>query len=274
MIGVRAHDFGKHTIEELPKILKESGYEAAQLALPRAFVGIDSYEDIRLSHLDKIRQTFEENQIKIAVFSCYQDISNPDEEIRSKAVECIKKCLMYSVEVGASCVGTETSWPALTRKEKSIRYPYMLDSMRRIIEEAQRIDAVLAVEPVHRHPLEDMAAVMDLVDRIADPKHLKIIFDPSNVLDTTKAIEQKTYWMEWLSAIAPYVDIFHIKDFVPDEAGGYRLTPLGEGVMEYDVIAKWIQEQQRELCLIRDEAEPKWTSRDIAYMKEKFFQKQ
>ena len=54
-IGVRAHDYGKMKIEELAQTLHERGYNCAQLALPKAFVEIDSYDDITLAHLDKIR---------------------------------------------------------------------------------------------------------------------------------------------------------------------------------------------------------------------------
>ena len=85
-IGVRAHDYGKMEIEQLAKTLHSVGYEAAQLALPKAFAGIDSYEDITLSHLDRIRNAFEKNGIEIPVFGCYMDLGNPDESVRRFAV--------------------------------------------------------------------------------------------------------------------------------------------------------------------------------------------
>ena len=58
-IGVRAHDYGKHSIEGLASLLREEGYDGAQLALPKVFEEIDSYEDIRLSHIERIRRAFE-----------------------------------------------------------------------------------------------------------------------------------------------------------------------------------------------------------------------
>ena len=39
-IGVRAHDHGRMEIEELAKLLKAEGYQAAQLVLPKVFTGI------------------------------------------------------------------------------------------------------------------------------------------------------------------------------------------------------------------------------------------
>ena len=269
MIGVRAHDFGRQKIEELPVILKEAGYDAAQLALPRAFAEIESYEAITLDHLMKIRRAFEDNLVKIPVFSCYQDLSNPDEEIRKKAVDTIKICLSFSKEAGACAVGTETSWPTLSAEEKKIRHPYMIDSLLRIVEEAQRVDAVLAVEPVHRHPLENLEVMQEVIDAVNDPVHLRIIFDPSNLLKDPEHTEQDLLWSRWLESVGMYVDALHIKDFVPDKRAEneYRVTALGEGVMKYDSIAKWLRVQKREIALIRDEADVKWTQQDLAYIK-------
>ena len=72
-IGVRAHDYGKHSIEGLASLLREEGYDGAQLALPKVFEEIDSYEDIRLSHIERIRRAFEKNRVEIPVMGCYMD---------------------------------------------------------------------------------------------------------------------------------------------------------------------------------------------------------
>lgn len=122
-IGVRAHDYGKMKIEELAQTLHERGYNCAQLALPKAFAEIDSYDDITLAHLDKIRTEFEKHEIEIPVFGCYMDLGNPDDMVREKAVETFKKCLAYNKELGATVVGTETAYPHLSKEEKKIWYP-------------------------------------------------------------------------------------------------------------------------------------------------------
>ena len=81
-IGVRAHDYGKHSIEGLASLLREEGYDGAQLALPKVFEEIDSYEDIRLSHIERIRRAFEKNRVEIPVMGCYMDLGNPDRSVR------------------------------------------------------------------------------------------------------------------------------------------------------------------------------------------------
>ena len=114
-IGVRAHDYGKHSIEGLASLLREEGYDGAQLALPKVFEEIDSYEDIRLSHIERIRRAFEKNRVEIPVMGCYMDLGNPDRSVREYAVETLKNCLLYAKEMGAGVVGTETAYPRLSR---------------------------------------------------------------------------------------------------------------------------------------------------------------
>lgn len=42
--GCRAHDYGSFTAQELARTLADQGYNAAQLAMPKAIRGIADYE--------------------------------------------------------------------------------------------------------------------------------------------------------------------------------------------------------------------------------------
>ncbi|MCR5235054.1 MAG: sugar phosphate isomerase/epimerase [Lachnospiraceae bacterium] len=117
-IGVRGHDYGRMDVRELPKLLKKEGYETVQLAIPRAFNGIESFDDISEELLKDIKDSFDEAGIKIAVLSCYQDLSVPDKEERRKAVDTFIRCLRFNRILKASVVGTETSYEHMTRLEK------------------------------------------------------------------------------------------------------------------------------------------------------------
>ncbi len=266
-IGVRAHDYGKQEIEVMAQRLHEEGYDAAQLALPKAFRGIERYEDITERHLERIRTAFEKWKIEIPVFGCYMDLGNPDPVIRDYAVKTLKKCLFYSREVGAKVVGTETAYLRLNQSEKKRWYPYMQDSIKRIVEEAVRLDVKLAVEPVYWHPLESLEVTLDVLEKVGDSAHLRIIFDASNLLRDPDHTDQKKYWQEWLSGIGEYIEAMHIKDFYLDKNGGYCLVPLGEGVIEYDEISKWLHENRTEMYLLREEMNPEFAEQDLAFMR-------
>ena len=91
-VGVRAHDYGKRKIKELAALLHDEDYQAAQLALPKAFIGIDQYEDITSQHIEEIRKAFAQQAVDIPVFGCYMDLGNPDPQVREYAVATLKKC--------------------------------------------------------------------------------------------------------------------------------------------------------------------------------------
>lgn len=266
-IGVRAHDYGKMEIEELARVLSEEGYEAAQLALTKAFAGIDTYGDITMAHLERIRNSFEKCKIEIPVFGCYQDLGNPDDDIRKNAVDTIKMCLAYSKEVGAKVVGTETAYPRLNAEEKKLWHSHMIDSIKRIVDEANRVDVKLAIEPVYWHPLDSLEVVMDVMEQVNDEKHLRMIFDASNLLEFPDTTDQEKYWSCWLEATGRYIEAMHIKDFKLDDKGGYVPTLLGEGVIDYTVIKEWLHKETPDMYLLREEMNPKTAKQDIEYLK-------
>lgn len=269
-IGVRAHDYGKMEIEEAAETLHREGYQAAQLALPKVFVGIDSYEDITYGHLERIRRAFEKWKIEIPVFGCYMDLGNPDEEVRAYAVQTLKKCLAYSREVGAKVVGTETAYPHLDAQEKAKWYPYMIEGIKCVVEEAVRLNVKLAIEPVYWHPLENLEAVSDVMEKVGEEEHLRMIFDASNLLQFPDTTDQNAYWREWLEKTGKYIEAMHIKDFYFDAQGRYIPTPLGEGVIEYKPISDWVLRNRPDMYLLREEMNPDIAPREIAFMKKVF----
>ena len=85
-IGCRAHDYGRHTPAALADTLHAHGYTAAQLAMPRGILGIDSFADITQAQLEDIRTAFDAAGVEITVLSCYQDLTAPDADARRAAV--------------------------------------------------------------------------------------------------------------------------------------------------------------------------------------------
>ena len=77
-IGCRAHDYGKHPAQELALILHNAGYQAAQVAVPKAIEGINDYQHISPEQLETLRSGFAAHDVEISVLGCYQDLSDPD----------------------------------------------------------------------------------------------------------------------------------------------------------------------------------------------------
>ena len=266
-IGVRAHDFGRREIGEMAGLLHDEEYEAAQLALPKAFMGIESYDDITPEKLEQIRTSFEKQNIDIAVFGCYMDLGNPDENVRRYAVDTLKKSMTWAKELGAHVVGTETAYPRLNWELRQQWKLFMMDSILRVMEEAVRVDMPLAIEPVWWHPLEDLETTMEVLEKVGDAAHLRMIFDASNLLKHPGTTDQDACWTRWLDAVGDVIDVMHIKDFSLDRRKIYQPEALGAGVMDYTAISRWLEKQEREIYLLREEMNLLFAKEDIAFMR-------
>lgn len=268
IIASRTHDFGKYPVRELAPMLKERGIDAAQLILLKGFQEINSYADITSDMILNIRESFEQSQVKIHILGCYMDLGNPDAEIRKKAVETFIRFLSYGKEIGAALVGTETAYPRLSEAERKLWYPYMEDSVQRIVEEAERVGQDMALEPVYWHPLKDLETTCAVFEKI-DSGRLKMIFDPANVLEFPE-IDQSVYWTQWLEALGDKVEALHIKDFVAEAEKGRRQVELGTGVMDYTVIADWMRKNKPDMVAVRESLPHHSAEKDIEYMKTVF----
>ena len=237
------------------------------MALPKAFLGIESYEDITAEKLEQIRRSFEKQKIDIAVFGCYMDLGNPDEEVRSYAVDTLKKSMTWAKELGAHVVGTETAYPRLNWELRQQWKPFMMDSILRVMEEAVRVDMPLAVEPVWWHPLAELETTLEVLERVGDETHLRLIFDASNLLKHPEKTDQNAYWTQWLDAVGDFVDVMYIKDFSLDGRKIYQPEALGAGVIDYTAISRWLEKQKREIYLLREEMNLLFAKEDIAFMR-------
>lgn len=263
--GVRAHDYGRHTAAELAALLKGEGYEAAQLAIPRAITGIERYEDITEALCEEIREAFEKQGIEIAVMGCYMDLGNPDEEVRAQAVETFKRCLRLNKILGARVVGSETAYPHLSKLEKHRWFPSMMESLKELRDEAERQDVWMAIEPVGWHPLEDVETARDVL-RVLDSDHVKIIFDPANVLERPAEVSQSAYWKRCFETLGGFIETVHLKDFTVDANGGYVPKLLGEGDMDYAVLREFLKTRP-DMPLLREEMDPAYAAQEIAFMR-------
>lgn len=265
-IGCRAHDQGKRPAEALAGLLREKGYHAAQLALPKALPDIAGNREVTMEQAEKIGQCFSNHGVEITVLGCYMDLSTPDENARRNGIDTVRHCLRLQTVMGSQMVGSETSYSRLDPEEKRKRIPRMTDSVLRIVEEAARLDTVFAIEPVFWHPLDCIEAVEKLFDTIADTKHFKLIFDPVNVLKPQDLTIQGKLWEQWLARMGSRIGAMHIKD-VRIDGEGYRACPLGQGVVDYTRFRQWLAENRPEMPLLREEVQLPYEKADLAFLR-------
>lgn len=265
-IGVRAHDYGRHDVKEYAKLLHEEGYDTVQLAIPKAFNGVERYEDITDALLYEIRDAFAAEQVEIAVLGCYMDLGNPKEEVREYAVKTFCDCLRYSKILGAKVTGSETAYPHLSKLEKQQWFPTMMDSLKLLRDEAEYLGVNMAIEPVAWHPLTDVETTLEVLKQL-DSNRVKIIFDPANVMERPAEVVQSAYWKRCFETLGDYIEAIHLKDFEVDEAGNYIATLLGEGCMEYTELENWLKTHP-DMPVLREEMNIAHAKRELEFMRQ------
>ena len=147
-IGIRAHDFGCLPPVRLAEKMAAQGVEAAQLAIPKAIAGVESYAQVTDGLLREIGAAFREHHIDIAVLGCYIEPSLPDEAARKAQLDTFRLGLRCAAELGAGCVGTETTLFSGPEQERPAAYDILRRSVDAMLNDAAKLGVTVAVEPV------------------------------------------------------------------------------------------------------------------------------
>ena len=265
-IGVRAHDYGRHDAAGLADLLASKGFVTAQVAPAKCLEGINCFRDVRESDIEAVGNAFSSRGMHIAVFGCYVDLSSSDEEKRMEAVRNFCRALQLNKILGADVVGTETASEHFGRIGKAEHFPYMMDSLNRICDEAERLDTNFAIEPVDYYPLDDAAMTEEVIGRLGST-HVKVIFDLMNVMKEPQLYDQDTYWRKSFNTIGKYIAVVHLKDYVTDGNGKVINCPLGQGVLDYGVLKEWLA-GRRDMPVLREGIDPLHEADDIKFMQD------
>ena len=103
IIGMRGHDFGRMEPRALAAAIRETGFEATQLAFTKAFPA-PAEQYMTREALRDIRDAFA--GLALPVMGCYVSASDRDPDTLAEAKARFKRALSASVTLGAGCVGT------------------------------------------------------------------------------------------------------------------------------------------------------------------------
>jgi sugar phosphate isomerase/epimerase len=248
-IGVRAHDYGKQPVESLLKTIANDGWEAVQLAFPKAVEGVGSCGDVTPRLIGQTKALLNETRLETAVMGVYVEPSFVDENRRKAQARILLDALPQCHALKAGCVGTETT---SMEKQPGVARADALKALRKTLEEvlpeAERLGVVLAVEPVHYHALATPELTRELLRDMASPV-LKIIFDPANLLRQEDIPKQDALWGRCIEAFGNDIAAVHVK---------------GTAV---DFRALFARLRHVDAPILRELAEPQNAAEDIAFLR-------
>jgi len=265
-IGVRAHDFGRQSVDSLAANIREAGFECVQLAPTKALEGINGFGEITDRHLDAINTAFARENVEISVLGCYIEPSVTDSAQRLSNVEIFKANLTNAKKLGVKIVGTETTNLDIhtPEAEREKIYALLKDSVLRMVEQAEKEDIFVGIEPVAEHTLNTPELTRRLLDEVGSGK-LKLIFDPVNLVLPHTIHEQDAIFTRLFDLCGEEIVAVHIKDIVI-ENDQKTWRNIGKGVINYPLIFDWLHKHKSEISILREGVQLNSYRQDIEAM--------
>ena len=246
-IGIRLHDTKKLPIEERIAHVHELGFACAHMA-PGPVLDFPVADETLTPGLAMyLKNIYARNQVDCAVLGCYLNLANPNKEQLAATIHRYMAHIRFASWLGCGVVGTETGAPNETytfvpESHSEAAYRTFADNLRPVVEYAEKMGVVLAVEPVWRHIIYTPKLARRLLDEIASP-NLQIILDPVNLLDICNYEQQREIVDEAIDLLGPDVAVVHIKDYVVEE-GALKSVGAGLGQMDYTSIIRFMKERK------------------------------
>lgn len=240
-IGIRLHDTLGTNLEEHLRSAREQGFRCAHIAMSKCVPGF-SMKDAPTLLTDElaqeVRALLEKYDMECAVLGCYLNLATPDEEELAASVACYKAHLRFARAIGAGVVGTETGAPNTGYKtvpecftEESLQL--FIDRVRPVVQYAEEIGAVLAIEPVCRHIVSTPERARKVLDAIGSP-NLQIILDTVNLLNMRNHTRMDELVAQSIELFGERIRVLHMKDYQPVEgAEDVKSMACGTGMMDY-----------------------------------------
>lgn len=256
-IGLRAHDLGMFdTAEELATAASLYGNDIPlQLAFKKVLRNALDPQAYTHEYIASVHDALQAKHIKVGVIGCYINPVHPDKESRESQLRSFEQHLKYARTLGCPVVGTETgsvqpdcSYHPETSEPNTLDILYR--SIERLLETAVKYDAIVGVEAVSKqHTISTVDRMASLLEHFDTP-HLRVIWDPVNLVPWTGIPEldgscravpsreaQQSFIRNALDAFGDKIVAVHVKDYKLNDQG-FKIGDLtvGEGALDWALI--------------------------------------
>lgn len=255
-IGMRAHDYGKTSIEELVNNIAGDGYTTIQLALKKALVDVNDFDDgLTTDYAKHIERTLYNQSIDISVLGVYLNYASLDIFTRENNINIFIKHLLLAKEFGARLVGTETGSLDVNykfhEKDHSDEGFYTLKNSLDIMSDKAKVYNVnIGIEPVSNHILYSAKTTKKMLTSLNN-SHVKVIFDPVNIITPSNYKNQEYIIKEMFELVGDSIQVVHGKDFIIDGGKKIVVSP-GKGWLDFKLLTDLIKQSPNEIDLLAE----------------------
>ncbi|MNI33647.1 Xylose isomerase-like TIM barrel [compost metagenome] len=242
-LGIRAHDFSRHSLPELITKLKHYRFSHIQFAVRKSFPdSVPSLSALSPGAAAYFGESFRQAGIRIAVLGCYVNIIDPDQSKRKQALDDFSTHLRLARDFGASLVGTETGsvGKGYTRDNFTEEaFQEVVASVAAMVAEAERFGVTVGIEAGQNHPLYSAWLAKRLLDLVPS-NNLQIILDCANLMSPDNYERQEEVIAEALELLGDRIAVIHLKDFTVEE-GQITIVPVGQGQLQFAPILHYMK---------------------------------
>lgn len=269
--GMRCHDIcPKGDIDTVLDAVRSNGIDQIQLAFGKSIAGFDfsaGHYSPGLAHM--LAGKLKEHGIHVAVLGCYINPVDPDERKRQAAVAKFIEHLKYAKIIGADMVGTETGrystdFQVVPETYTEACYQRLLESMKEIVDAAEKLGVIVGVEAVHDHTLYSPDMMRRFLDDI-DSHNVEAILDPVNLIGAKDYKNQDEVIGRAISLYGDRVTMMHVKDFRMVD-GKPQFEHIGEGLFDYKKVLSWAKHEKPYLTMLLENSKPERYHSDVAYL--------
>ncbi len=259
-IGMRVHDSVSGTLKERADFIRGQGFTCVHLALSKV-LGKGFMEPAVLTPglASQLRKDL--GGLDVAVLGCYLNLAEKDEALYPGIVAKYIAHLRFQRWLGAGMIGTETGHlsPEMLERndpaELDAVADFYIERLRPVVKSAEKLGAVLAVEPVWNHSIRNARCARRMLDRIASP-NLGIIFDPVNLVDVRHTDQGDDRVQEAIDLLGDDVLMVHLKDWTLDSQGKNIAVAAGTGHMNYAPVIRFIKDRKPGIQMTLENTHP------------------
>lgn len=271
-IGIRAHDLEYNNLEELAEIATKKNIKSFHFAPKKVIKEFDVAKGSLTPGIAQyINQIFQKHQLNISVLGAYINLANPNDYELNEALESFREHIRFAKYLGCSIVATETGcynreYIATEKNNTEEAFQRSLNSMKIIVEEAEKFGIIVAIEGSIEHVINTPQRLKRALDSIKS-NNLQVLFDPINFIDETNYEEMDEIIKESFKLFGDRIVSIHTKDF-KYQTGKFQRVPIGTGQFNYPLFISMLKEKKPFIDIILEDTVPETQDASVKYMEE------
>ncbi len=184
-------------------------------------------QHLSAADVDRIRQLLGERELSVAaiaspVFKCELE----DEAARRDHLDYLRNCIRIGKELGTDIIRVFTFWK---RGPSEPVWDKIKQHFRPAVPIAEEAGVTLAIENEHTTYCATAAETARFAREIGSPA-VRVVWDPCNEIHADDGI---TPYPDGYNLVKDLTVHLHVKDSAKDKGLGARMTPVGEGIINW-----------------------------------------